>query len=344
MRIIIKKAILLLAIGSVILSVGCAYSNGNNSGNVRLDWELYTFPYSNYHDPDNTLNADVKVNFNTDVGTYHPSVQTINAMLTNVSIPGELTCGRHYILVKQIGKDWRVVPFAENIGFDDLAILLNINQSEIYTIKNDLFAVELTPGKYRIVTDVWYGDNPRETLTVWADFHLSENETAAALPDTVMPPNLNVILFNTNIPNYDAQNTSAIQLGCSWMVVDENGVGRGIEADAPHPMQIGRDRYDESALLLNNASCDCIEWREHIAIMLLFGDDYQPDSISVIRWDASLLTGEQDIEDIINDGVAVETDGYIIHIPVDDNDYVYSIHATWSEGISNYAFLTVLRS
>ena len=173
--------------------------------------------------------------------------------------------------------------------------------------------------------------------------HISENETAAGLLDTVMPPNLNVILFNIGIPDYEAQNISAIQLGCSWMVVDECGIGRGVEADAPHPMQIKRDGYDESALLLNNAICDCIEWREHIAVKLLFGDDYQPDSVSVIRWDASLLTGEQDIEEIINDGESVETDGYVIHTPVDDNDYVYSIHATWSEGRSNYAFLTIFK-
>ena len=185
-----------------VLSVGFAV-NGISGDNPK-DWASYDFPYFNYHDPDNTLNPDVKVSFNTDEGTYPPSVHVINARLTNVAIASELTCGTYFTLVRQLGDEWRVVPFKDDIGFDSIAILLGIGQSETYTITRDMFAADLTPGKYRIVTDVWYRgarvaylppeaapqeNDPAfynmEKLTVWADFHISENE---ADPRPITPP------------------------------------------------------------------------------------------------------------------------------------------------------------
>ena len=168
-----------------------------------------------------------------------------------------------------------------------------------------------------------------------------QDDEISNIPNTPeLPPQLDVVLFNTGIADNDAQSVRAIQLGMSWMFYDENGIGRGIEADSPHPLQMRRDAYIDATLLLNNAICDCVDWREHLAVKLIFNDDYPPDSVSVIRWDASLLTGNQDIDDIINKGEAVNIDGNIIPILVDGNDYVYSIFAVWQEGRSDYAFIT----
>ena len=178
------------ALVAIVMSVGCVPDGAINAGgagiaNEMMKWELFTFPYSNFHDPQNTLDVDVKVSFNTEEGTYPPSVTTINAKLTNVAIPGELTCGTYFTLVKYVGQDWRVVPFNDDIGFNDIAILLNIGQSENFTVTEDMFSAGFAPGKYRVVTDVWYGDDPRETLTVWADFHISESESEG---QTMPPP------------------------------------------------------------------------------------------------------------------------------------------------------------
>ena len=166
-------------------------------------------------------------------------------------------------------------------------------------------------------------------------------------PDTSdipeLPPQLNVVLFNTGLANQPAQSIHALQLSASWMVVDENGVGSGIEADAPHPLQMTLDAYDDASLLLNNAKCRCIDWKDHLAVELLFGDNYPSDSVSVVRWNSSLLTGNQDIDDIINEGEPVDIAGNTFPVLVDEHNYVYAIYATWPEGRSSYAFRTDLR-
>jgi len=220
-RVIIIAAVAL----ALVLSIGFAV-NGISSGNEK-HWELYTFPYFNYHDPDNTFNIDVKVNFHTDEGTYPPSVQVIRAELWNEAIPGELTCGSYFTLVKQVGGDWRVVPFKEGIGFDSIAILLSIGQSEIYTVTKDMFDADLAPGNYRIVTDVWFqgervpylssDSEPAgsestfynmEKLTVWANFLISESEAGTpTLAPRAEPPNITVKTEDMEANRNDAVTT-----------------------------------------------------------------------------------------------------------------------------------------
>jgi len=155
-----------------------------------------------------------------------------------------------------------------------------------------------------------------------------------------LPPQLNLLLFNTGLADSTAQSEYAIQLSTSWMYIDENGVGRGIEADAPHPLQLNPDAYDTALIRLYNAVCDCIEGKDHIAVKLEFSDGNLPDTISATRWDSSLVTGDQDIDDLIGIGEPVEIDGNMIHIKLDGNSYIYSLWVTWPEGSVNYAFRT----
>ena len=166
----------------------------------------------------------------------------------------------------------------------------------------------------------------------------AEPQSEPGVPD--LPPQLNLLLFNTGIADYTAQSEYAIQLSTSWLYIDENGVGRGIEADAPHPLQLNPDAYDTALIRLYNAVCDCIDGKEHIAVKLEFSDGNLPDTISATRWDSSLVTGDQDIVDLIGMGEPVEIDGNMIYIKPDGNSYVYSLWVTWPEGSVNYAFRT----
>jgi len=124
------------------------------------------------------------------------------------------------------------------------------------------------------------------------------------------------------------------------MYIDEKGVGRGIEADAPHPLKLMPVNYNKASLRLYEAACDCIDGNEHIAVKLEFSDGKLPDTISATRWDSSLVKGDQDIDDIIDMGEPVEVDGNIIHISLDGNSYIYSLRCTWPEGGATYAFRT----
>jgi len=155
-----------------------------------------------------------------------------------------------------------------------------------------------------------------------------------------LPPHLEVHLYNTNSAHFQGQTITVIQLRMSWLYYDENGVGRGIEADAAHPLQMKPNAFTDEAVNLSNVRCDCIEGKDHIAIELRFGNDYPPESFSVIRWNFDLVSGEQDIDELINLGERVEANGYIISIYDDGIDYLYAVYANWPEGRSDYAFKT----
>ena len=170
----IPKQVNIIATVILVVLFMVVFFINKSSGDNPNNWEIYSFPYDNSNDPDNASNADIKVSFDTDAGTYSPSVDVINAKLVNTAIPGKLSCGRYFRLVRELGDEWRVVPFKDDVGFDDIAILLGISQSETYNVSRDMFAVDLIFGDYRIVTDVWYGEESRETLTVWAEFRINE--------------------------------------------------------------------------------------------------------------------------------------------------------------------------
>ena len=153
-----------------------------------------------------------------------------------------------------------------------------------------------------------------------------------------LPPQLDVYLYNTFAPHFQGQTIPAIQLGMSWLYYDENGVGKGIEADAPHPLQMKPDTFTDATVNISAVRCDCIDGKNHIAIELRFGDNYPPESYSAIRWDFDLVTGNQEIGDLIGLGEQVEADIYKISIFDDGSDYLYAVFANWSEGRSYYTF------
>ncbi|MDR2568991.1 MAG: hypothetical protein LBD23_01670 [Oscillospiraceae bacterium] len=155
-----------------------------------------------------------------------------------------------------------------------------------------------------------------------------------------LPPHLDVHLHNTLAPQFQGQTISAIQLGMSWLYYDENGIGKGIEADALHPLQMKPDSFNDATINMSTVRCDCIEGKNHIAVELRFSDNYPPESFSVIRWGSDLVTGNQEIDDLISLGEQVVADGYKILIFDDGIDYLYAVFANWSEGRSYYTFRT----
>lgn len=166
-RVIITVAVALVA----VLSVGFAMD--------RIDvanpstWEIYHFPSYAYD----------RVTFNTDAVTYLPSFKAITAELTNREMESGLKCGKAFTLVKQVGKNWRIVPFTEGRIFIDIAMNLSVGDSETYTLTPDMLSGKLDTGNYRIVTDVWYTNEtaPRTIHKVWADFTVSEREAEITL-------------------------------------------------------------------------------------------------------------------------------------------------------------------
>lgn len=124
------------------------------------------------------------------------------------------------------------------------------------------------------------------------------------------------------------QQLQAIQLTTSWFYTDEKGNGSGYEADSPHPLQLSD--YDDCTFQFNGVNGE---------LLLSFSDNYPPQSVSVQRWDAIYYTGNQNIEDSINQNEPIEVAENTIRISNDKNDYIYEVYAKWEQqGSSRYAF------
>ncbi|MCL2357281.1 MAG: hypothetical protein FWC70_09025 [Defluviitaleaceae bacterium] len=96
--------------------------------------------------------------------------ERIHAVLVNES-DMEIMFGQAFALVKLADGAWRVVPFAEDIAFTDEGLLLppGHHAANAFALHDSMFAYELTPGMYRIVTYVW--DNGR-AAQAWGAFEM----------------------------------------------------------------------------------------------------------------------------------------------------------------------------
>ena len=161
-----KKPAAWVMVVSIILvaALVIGFISNRPSADGSSDWEVYDFPSYLYD----------RVTFNAEAEIYPPSFDAINAVLTNQEMESGLTCSRAFTLVKQVGDDWQIVPFAEGISFDQIAINLPVGVSETYNLTPNMISVKLGTGNYRIITDVWY-TNEREPVvrTVWADFTIA---------------------------------------------------------------------------------------------------------------------------------------------------------------------------
>lgn len=137
-------------------------------------------------------------------------------------------------------------------------------------------------------------------------------------------PLLDVSFITDNLP---IQCVQAAQLTTSWFCADEDGNGRGYEADSPHPLQL-RD-YSGITLFLENTNGE---------FEIQFSDNYPPQSVSVQRWDA--VYAGIDSTDAWDKGEPVAINGNRFRIENDECNYVYMVSAKWENGNSSYAFRT----
>lgn len=158
-----KKPAAWVMVASIILVVALVigFTSNRPSSDGSSDWEVYDFPSYLYD----------RVTFNTEAEIYPPSFEAINAVLVNQEMETGFTCGKAFTLVKQVGDDWWIVPFAEGLTFTQEAINLPVGVSETYNLTPNMISVKLGAGNYRIITDVWYANEPDPAVrTVWADF------------------------------------------------------------------------------------------------------------------------------------------------------------------------------
>ncbi len=150
-----------------VLSIGFAANRENDAVN-RNAWDEYSFPAETFE----------QVFFRCNDTPYNPEYTVISAQLMNNQNIQGLTCGAYFTLVKQDGDVWRIVPFADETGFNDIAHLLENGSSINYDVRPEMLAVKLNEGLYRIVTNVYHHKNEGEApekYTVWADFVIDKN-------------------------------------------------------------------------------------------------------------------------------------------------------------------------
>ncbi|GHU87424.1 hypothetical protein FACS1894202_01680 [Clostridia bacterium] len=161
----------------VVLSVGFAVNRAGGGELDTSDWATYEFLNENYDG----------IFFKTGREAYNPKFVSISAQLMNIDKEHIFTCGEHFTIVKQIGAEWKVVPFTDGADvFYSIAYPLEYGSSRDYSVAPERFREPLAPGVYRVVTDVWYDDtNGRKGFTVWAEFHIDEN---AEIQETLTIP------------------------------------------------------------------------------------------------------------------------------------------------------------
>ncbi|MGE4485730.1 MAG: M56 family metallopeptidase [Oscillospiraceae bacterium] len=173
-----KKPVAWVIVVSVVLvavlGVGLAMNPLNAAS--ESNWETYHFPSYEYD----------RVTFSTDAAMYDSSFTEITAKLTNTDMESGLTCGKAFTLVKQVGNEWRIVPFAEDVAFPEIAFDLAVGDSTEYTLTPDMLPDELAAGNYRIVTEGWYTGETSTTRTlriVWAEFTIDDRQAELTQED-----------------------------------------------------------------------------------------------------------------------------------------------------------------
>ena len=102
----------------------------------------------------------------------------------------DLTCGNYFTLVKQVGDEWEIVPFADGVEFEDITFQIEDGMSFNYSITPEMFNTQLDEGQYRIITDINYleieGGTPLKQ-TIWAEFTIDKSAAKQEILDLSMP-------------------------------------------------------------------------------------------------------------------------------------------------------------
>lgn len=210
-RVIIIAAVAFVA----VLSIGFVADRVSDAINMD-DWDEYSFPDENFE----------QVFFRCNDTPYNPEYTVISAQLMNNQNIQGLTCGTYFTLVKQDGDTWKIVPFVDGTGFNDIAYLLENGSSINYDIRPEMLTVKLNEGLYRIITDVYHheteGEAP-EKHTVWADFVIDKNAPKQETYEFTIPSEAPIKTYSLENPTerQKVERLSSVNLysdGTAWLV------------------------------------------------------------------------------------------------------------------------------
>ena len=137
------------------------------------------------------------------------------------------------------------------------------------------------------------------------------------------PPSLYISSIDENSPE---QNFYAERLTSQWSAIGEDGRTVTTLTDSAGALQLS-DYSEITFHVYGDAG----------KIAMQFSNDYQPQTVSIRRWDTKYLTMESDVG-FWDEGEQIESDGNVIYIDNDGVDFIYEVHACWAEGMSYYAF------
>ncbi|MFZ7102384.1 MAG: M56 family metallopeptidase [Peptococcaceae bacterium] len=210
-RVIIIAAVVFV----VMLSIGFVANRVSDAINMD-DWDEYSFPDENFE----------QVFFKCNDTPYNPEYTVVSAQLMNNQNIQGLTCGTYFTLVKQDGNTWKIVPFVDGTGFDDIAYLLENGASINYDIRPEMLTVKLNEGLYRIITDVYHhkteGEAPQKH-TVWADFVIDKNAPKQETSEFTIPSEAPIKTYSLENPTkrQKVEHLSSVSLysdGTAWLV------------------------------------------------------------------------------------------------------------------------------
>jgi beta-lactamase regulating signal transducer with metallopeptidase domain len=221
---VVISAVLIVAIAAAAILIGAG-----SLKNPEDSWEISTLSGDVFESIRNS-----RITFTPDTYSLPHDFDSITLTLTNLDATEILHCGAHFQLEKRSGNDWKIVPFANGYGmFIDVLYGLKNGLSNTYTLKPEMFEA-CTPGNYRVVTEVFYGEYA-DRFSPYAEFIVSSGNggTETPAPERGDGPSPNVPQEAQDVLNnyIKAVKTGDISAAIGYMYYDD-------ERDYP--------QYDES--------------------------------------------------------------------------------------------------
>ena len=155
---------ILAAFLCALLLAGCGGEAAEPAGESQTDQELQTGSFS--------------LGLATERQEYDPSVEEVWCVLSYEGEGDPLEFGAEYRLEVLKDGTWEKIPFAENVGWDDVLYTLPAGESWAFPCVLSQFDCEFTDGTYRVVKELGALPGQAELLPCEAEFTL---RTGAAI-------------------------------------------------------------------------------------------------------------------------------------------------------------------
>ena len=155
---------ILAAFLCALLLAGCGREAAEPAGESQTDQELQTGSFS--------------LGLATERQEYDPSVEEVWCVLSYEGEGDPLEFGAEYRLEVLKDGTWEKIPFAENVGWDDVLYTLPAGESWAFPCVLSQFDCEFTDGTYRVVKELGALPGQAELLPCEAEFTL---RTGAAI-------------------------------------------------------------------------------------------------------------------------------------------------------------------